>query len=71
MSENIELIDKIKSYNKFFNRNTLSKAYNFAVTAHKNQKRKSGDPFVMHPLAVANILSDLKFIGSSSCLLFT
>ena len=44
MSENIELIDKIKSYNKFFNRNTLSKAYNFAVTAHKNQKRKSGDP---------------------------
>mgnify|MGYP001271918352 CR=1 FL=1 len=60
MSENIELIDKIKSYNKFFNQNTLSKAYNFAVTAHKNQKRKSGDPFVMHPLAVANILSDLK-----------
>ena len=38
MSENIELIDKIKSYNKFFNQNTLSKAYNFAVTAHKNQK---------------------------------
>ena len=60
MSENIELIDKIKSYNKFFNQNTLSKAYNFAVTAHKNQKRKSGDPYVMHPLAVANILSDLK-----------
>ena len=60
MSENIELIDKIKSYNKFFNQNTLSKAYNFALAAHKNQKRISGDPFVMHPLAVANILSDLK-----------
>ena len=60
MSENIELIDKIKSYNKFFNKNTLSKAYNFALAAHKNQKRISGDPFVMHPLAVANILSDLK-----------
>ena len=30
------------------------------MTAHKNQKRKSGDPYVMHPLAVANILSDLK-----------
>ena len=60
MSENIELFDKIKSYNKFLNLNTLSKAYNFAVSAHKNQKRKSGDPFVKHPLAVANILSDLK-----------
>ena len=41
MSENIELIDKIKSYNKFFNKNTLSKAYNFALAAHKNQKRQS------------------------------
>ena len=60
MSSNIELIDKIKSYNRFFNHGTLSKAYNFAVNAHKNQKRKSGDPFVNHPLAVANILSDLK-----------
>ncbi len=60
MQNNLDLIDKIKSYNRFFNKNTLSKAYEFAVNAHKNQKRKSGDPFVNHPLAVANILSDLR-----------
>ena len=55
-----ELIDKIKSYNKFLNFNTLDKAYNFAVKAHSEQKRHSGDPYVVHPIAVANILTDLK-----------
>ena len=59
MQNNVDLINKIKSYNRFFNKDTLSKAYEFAVNAHKNQKRKSGDPFVNHPLAVANILADL------------
>ena len=65
MQNNVDLIDKIKSYNRFFNKDTLSKAYEFAVNAHKNQKRKSGDPFVNHPLAVANILSDLRLDSST------
>jgi len=60
MNSNEELINKIKNYNKFLNLTTLNKAYSFAVKAHKNQKRKSGDPFVNHPLAVANILTDLR-----------
>ncbi len=55
-----ELINKVKSYNKFLNPETLSKAYNFAVKVHKDQKRQSGDPYVIHPLAVANILTELK-----------
>ncbi len=55
-----ELINKVKSYNKFLNPETLSKAYNFAVKVHKDQKRKSGDPYVIHPVAVANILTELK-----------
>ena len=50
-----ELINKVKSYNKFLNPETLSKAYNFAVKVHKDQKRQSGDPYVIHPVAVANI----------------
>ena len=40
MINNIELIDKIKSYNKFLNSESLSKAYNFALDAHQNQKRE-------------------------------
>jgi guanosine-3',5'-bis(diphosphate) 3'-pyrophosphohydrolase len=55
-----ELINKVKSYNKFLNPEKLNKAYNFAVKAHKNQKRDSGDPYSNHPIAVANILTELK-----------
>ena len=36
-----ELIDKVKSYNKFLNPDALSKAYDFAVKAHEKQKRDS------------------------------
>ena len=55
-----ELINKVKDYNKFLNPEKLDKAYNFAVKAHKSQKRASGDPYSVHPIEVANILTDLK-----------
>jgi guanosine-3',5'-bis(diphosphate) 3'-pyrophosphohydrolase len=55
-----ELISKVKSYNKFLNPEKLHKAYEFAINAHKNQKRDSGDPYSNHPIAVANILTELK-----------
>ena len=55
-----ELIDKVKNYNKFLNPEKLDKAYNFAVKAHKSQKRASGDPYSVHPIEVANILTELK-----------
>ncbi len=55
-----ELINKVKSYNKFLNPDRLNKAYDFAVKAHENQKRDSGDPYSIHPIAVANILTELK-----------
>ncbi len=55
-----DLIKKIKTYNTFFNPETLSKAYTFALKAHKNQKRDAGEPYIIHPVAVADILTDLK-----------
>jgi guanosine-3',5'-bis(diphosphate) 3'-pyrophosphohydrolase len=55
-----ELITKVKLYNKFLNPEKLNKAYNFAVKAHANQKRDSGDPYSIHPIAVASILTELK-----------
>ena len=55
-----DLIKKVKVYNRFFNPETLSKAYTFALNAHKDQKRDSGEPFTIHPIAVADILTDLK-----------
>ena len=55
-----ELINKVRGYNKFLNPEKLNKAYDFAVKAHRNQKRASGDPYSVHPIEVANILTDLK-----------
>ena len=55
-----DLINKVKVYNKFLNPEKLNKAYQYAVKAHENQKRASGDPYSNHPIAVASILSDLE-----------
>ena len=60
MINNNELINQIKSYNKFLNSESLNKAYNFAVEAHQNQKREEGVPYIIHPVAVAKILTELK-----------
>jgi RelA/SpoT family (p)ppGpp synthetase len=60
MINNNELIEKIKSYNKFLNSETLNKAYKFALEAHQHQKREEGVPYIIHPVAVAKILTDLK-----------
>jgi GTP diphosphokinase / guanosine-3',5'-bis(diphosphate) 3'-diphosphatase len=60
MINNNELIAQIKSYNKFLNSDSLNKAYNFALKAHEDQKREEGVPYIIHPVAVAKILTDLK-----------
>ena len=60
MINNNELIDQIKTYNKFLNIETVNKAYNFALEAHQNQKREEGVPYIIHPVAVAKILTELK-----------
>jgi guanosine-3',5'-bis(diphosphate) 3'-pyrophosphohydrolase len=60
MLKSEELITKVKSYNKFLNPEALTKAYNFALKAHEKQKRDEGSPYIIHPVAVANILTELK-----------
>ena len=55
-----DLINKVKSYNRFLNPDTLTKAYDFALKAHEKQKRAEGSPYIIHPIAVANILTELK-----------
>jgi len=60
MLNSTDLINKVKIYNKFLNPEKLDKAFNFAIKAHQNQKRASGDPYSVHPIEVANILTELK-----------
>ena len=55
-----DLIKKVKIIIAFLIQINFSKAYDFALNAHKNQKRDAGEPYLIHPVAVANILTDLK-----------
>ncbi len=55
-----ELIDKIRSYHPSADISMVEKAYHLADDAHKNQLRKSGEPYIIHPLCVANILAELE-----------
>lgn len=54
------LLSKMKYYygNSYYD--TLDKAYKFALSAHKGQKRASGDDFIIHPYQVADILIDME-----------
>lgn len=55
-----ELIDKIKTYHPSDDFSMVEKAYKLAVEAHKEQKRKSGEPYIIHPLKVAYILAEME-----------
>ena len=55
-----ELIDKIRSYHPSADISMVEKAYQIADNAHKDQRRKSGEPYIIHPLCVANILAELE-----------
>lgn len=54
-----ELIQKIKEYNPTTDEELIRKAYELAFEAHKDQKRNSGEPYIIHPVQVAMILADL------------
>ena len=54
------LIDTIHTYLPQAKCDDVTKAYNLAEEAHKDQRRVSGEPYIPHPLAVAQILADMK-----------
>lgn len=56
----LELIEKMKTYHPTKDFGMVEKAYRLAVEAHKDQKRKSGEPYIIHPLKVAYILAELE-----------
>ena len=60
MMRQFELVDRVKQYNPEADEDLLNRAYVYAMRAHGEQKRASGDPYFSHPLQVAAILTDLK-----------
>ena len=59
------LIDRVFSYNPDSDANLLRRAYAFSNEAHYKQKRKGGEPYIEHPLAVAAILCNMRMDTNS------
>ncbi|MDP4083391.1 MAG: bifunctional (p)ppGpp synthetase/guanosine-3',5'-bis(diphosphate) 3'-pyrophosphohydrolase [Bacillota bacterium] len=55
-----QVIDKTRAYLNDENVELVKKAYEFAKHAHREQYRKSGEPYIIHPIQVAGILADLE-----------
>lgn len=55
-----DLIASIRRYHPSDDISMVEKAYRMAFEAHRDQKRKSGEPYIIHPLCVAIILADLE-----------
>jgi len=60
MLRQYDLIERVRRYNPATSEALLNRAYVYAMKAHGEQKRASGDPYFSHPLEVAAILTDLK-----------
>ena len=55
-----DLIERVLSYDPDADEELLARAYIYAMKAHANQKRASGDPYFSHPVEVAGILTELR-----------
>ncbi len=60
MMRQYDLVERVRAYNPDTDEDLLNRAYVYAMKAHGEQKRASGDPYFSHPLEVAAILTDLK-----------
>ena len=55
-----DLVDKVQSYYPAADVELIRKAYDFSAKVHQGQKRLSGEPYLIHPMAVAAVIADLK-----------
>jgi GTP diphosphokinase / guanosine-3',5'-bis(diphosphate) 3'-diphosphatase len=62
-----ELVDRVGRYHPQADLDIIVHAYDFAQQAHDGQMRKSGDPYFIHPVSVAGIITDLKLDVASVC----
>ena len=62
-----DVIQEVKKHNKKSDSKFIKKAYDYAVIHHGDQKRKSGEPYIVHPVQVAYILATLGLDDSTIC----
>ncbi len=61
------LIDRVKAYQPAVDSDLIQRAYDYSYRMHAGQTRKSGQPYIVHPVSVAGILADLKLDAASVC----
>jgi guanosine-3',5'-bis(diphosphate) 3'-pyrophosphohydrolase len=61
----VPLLEDVAAYNPEFDRELLKRAFLFASEAHEGQQRRSGEPFIAHPVGVARVLADLHLDDST------
>jgi GTP pyrophosphokinase len=54
------LVTKIREYDRSADAEVIARAYDFSARVHRGQKRMSGEPYLTHPLAVADIIADMR-----------
>ncbi|WP_169568930.1 RelA/SpoT family protein [Sneathiella limimaris] len=65
MLRQVELVERVLSYDPHADEDLLNRAYVFTIKTHGSQMRASGDPYFSHPIEVAGILTELKLDTAS------
>ncbi|MCL2778729.1 MAG: bifunctional (p)ppGpp synthetase/guanosine-3',5'-bis(diphosphate) 3'-pyrophosphohydrolase [Polyangiaceae bacterium] len=67
MLEVTDIIDRVQAYQPAADSALIRRAYDYSAEAHQGQKRKSGDPYFVHPASVAGIITELRLDTASVC----
>ena len=62
-----QLIDRVRAYQPSVDPDLIQRAYDYSFRMHAGQTRKSGQPYVVHPVSVAGIIADLRLDAASVC----
>jgi GTP pyrophosphokinase len=62
-----QLIERVRTYQPSANADLIQRAYDYSFRMHAGQTRKSGQPYIVHPVSVAGIIADLRLDAASVC----
>jgi GTP diphosphokinase / guanosine-3',5'-bis(diphosphate) 3'-diphosphatase len=62
-----QLIERVKAYQPSVDAGLIQHAYDYSFRMHAGQTRKSGEPYIVHPIGVAGIIADLRLDAASIC----
>jgi guanosine-3',5'-bis(diphosphate) 3'-pyrophosphohydrolase len=62
-----QLIERVRTYQPSVDADLIQRAYDYSFRMHAGQTRKSGQPYIVHPVSVAAIIADLRLDAASVC----